>query len=315
MGEPSASSSTPFTVFDYLGLGFILEPPGVVVHAVMTGEPLKLENAWYALPFIFIGAICIYIGRKWDQRKPGFNTRFVSAIDKLNKSYLVPFVLLVMFLGGVAVIPLLVWPPNRAAIEPQTKTVIIHEPPSSEDIAKATASVVAERNDLLNKLSAVTRERDAARQWLVKSNMPGVMSDAEQIVQIVYQMNARVPKLTQGVQWALLITAPPENKGIVNLLITLLDTTRVSYTLLQMPDREQNLDVPDLTAKSIPGITLHGENEFNTTLRAALSGFFDVHTTAQTSEWLDGYTKPFLGKEQKAIWIEIGPGSPRKGEH
>jgi len=155
MGESSASSSTPYTVFDYLGLGFILEPPGVVVHAMMTGEPLKLENAWYALPFIFIGASCIYVGRNWDRWKPGFNARFVNAVDKISKSYFVPFVLVVMFLTGIALLPLLIWPHAKL----QATAIVIHEPPSPEDIAKAAAPIKSERD-------AIEQERDAARQQL-----------------------------------------------------------------------------------------------------------------------------------------------------
>jgi hypothetical protein len=69
MSEHGQSDSTPFTVFDYLGLGFILEPPAVVVHAVMTGEPLQWSSAPYAVPFVLLGAVFIYIGRNWATLK------------------------------------------------------------------------------------------------------------------------------------------------------------------------------------------------------------------------------------------------------
>jgi hypothetical protein len=87
------SGSTPFTVFDYLGLGFILEPPAVVVHAVMTGEPLKWSNAWYAVPFVVVGAIFIYIGRNWVTLKERANRRVVDAVDILSRSYSIPFLI------------------------------------------------------------------------------------------------------------------------------------------------------------------------------------------------------------------------------
>ncbi len=129
------SGSTPFTVFDYLGLGFILEPPGVLVHAVMTGEPLNWSKAWYALPFIAIGAASIYIGRNWDTLKQSVNANFANAVDRLSRAYVVPFIVVMFALGGLAILPILIWPPNNSA-----SSVVI---PSAEEIAAAVAKKMA----------------------------------------------------------------------------------------------------------------------------------------------------------------------------
>lgn len=54
---------TAFTVFDYLGLALILEPPAIVIGAVMTGQRLVWTNAVWGIPFLIIGGISIGIGR------------------------------------------------------------------------------------------------------------------------------------------------------------------------------------------------------------------------------------------------------------
>jgi hypothetical protein len=114
VSDHSNSTGTPFTVFDYLGLGFILEPPAVMVHAVMTGEPLKWSNAWYAIPFVALGAAFIYIGRNWATLKERANQRVVDAVDGLSRSYFVPFIIVLLALVGIAVLPFWIWPPANS---------------------------------------------------------------------------------------------------------------------------------------------------------------------------------------------------------
>jgi hypothetical protein len=171
----SASGGTPFTVFDYLGLGFILEPPGVLVHAVMTGEPLRWSNAVYAIPFVAIGAVSIAIGRNWETLKKRTSRPLVNAVDRLSRSYVVPFIVFALTLGGIAILPILIWPPNPPStvvtgltqqqvdekIETALKTdrerrptTVVRDSPTPEQIAKAAGDT----------LRAVTGERDALRQ-------------------------------------------------------------------------------------------------------------------------------------------------------
>jgi hypothetical protein len=111
-GHTGHSGGTAFTVFDYLGLGFILEPPAVWVNAAMTGaEPIKLVNALYGIPFVLIGAICIYVGRNWDRFKTKWNKVFVDIVERSSRSYVALSVIFIVFLAGIAVLPILIWPP------------------------------------------------------------------------------------------------------------------------------------------------------------------------------------------------------------
>jgi len=113
MSEPSSTSSTPFTVFDYLGLAFLLVPPGVIVEALMKGETLTLIMFIYAAPAVLIGAVCIYIGRNWDRLKITTKSSIVTAVDYLSTSYVVLFSIFVLFLIGIAISPMLLWPPAK----------------------------------------------------------------------------------------------------------------------------------------------------------------------------------------------------------
>ena len=128
------TGSTPFTVFDYLGLAFILEPPGVLVHAVMTGEKLNWSTAWYAVPFIVLGAISISVGRNWETVKKKLNGHVVVAVDRLSRSYVVPFIIVLCALIGIAILPIWIWPPNRA---PSSTSSTILPQPTADEIAAA----------------------------------------------------------------------------------------------------------------------------------------------------------------------------------
>jgi hypothetical protein len=135
-GGHGHSDSTPFTVFDYLGLGFILEPPAVLVHAVMTGENLDWSNGRYAIPFVLLGAAFIYIGRNWDSIKAKVNGRVVTAVDALSRSYLVPFIIFLCIIIGIAILPIWIWPLSSSS--PAT----ISRSPSADEIAAAVVKAL-----------------------------------------------------------------------------------------------------------------------------------------------------------------------------
>lgn len=122
MSKSNSTSSTPFTVFDYLGLAFLLVPPGVIVEALMKGETLTLTMFIYAVPAVLIGAVCIYIGRHWDTLKTNTKSSIVSAIDYLSGSYVVLFLIFVLFLGGIAISPILLFPPSHNTAQAETQT-------------------------------------------------------------------------------------------------------------------------------------------------------------------------------------------------
>jgi hypothetical protein len=113
MPDHGSSSSTPFTIFDYLGLGFILEPPGVLVAAVMKGEALDWWRGLYAIPFVIIGSVFIYIGRNWDIIKTKWGARIVHIVDYLSLSYIALLAVFMMFMSILVMLPLFIWPPPQ----------------------------------------------------------------------------------------------------------------------------------------------------------------------------------------------------------
>jgi hypothetical protein len=176
------SGSTPFTVFDYLGLGFILEPPAVVVHAVMTGEHLDWPNGRYAIPFILLGAIFIYIGRNWETIKAKVNSRVVTTVDNLSRSHIVPFIIFLCVIIGVAILPIWIWPPNNSG-----SSAIANNVPTVDQIADAVVKKLpppqpAATNADVN--TALKEERDRLQAELnaaLKSTPPQNNSALEQM--------------------------------------------------------------------------------------------------------------------------------------
>jgi hypothetical protein len=112
-GQPP-DTGTAFTVFDYLGLGCILEPLAVVARAMMPSEPLRWSMVVYGLPFLIIGGIFIYIGRNWGRIKSTRHGGFVKIVDSLSRSYVALFLILLFILGGILVLPILLWPPEAS---------------------------------------------------------------------------------------------------------------------------------------------------------------------------------------------------------
>lgn len=132
MSESASSGSTPFTVFDYLGLAFILAPPGVAVEALMRGEPWSWSYVVYGIPAVLIGAACIYIGRHWTTLKKGLWIRIANFIDTINRhSYVIAIMAFAAVLILVALAPLCIWPPS-------------HENPAANNASVLSADEIAD---------------------------------------------------------------------------------------------------------------------------------------------------------------------------
>lgn len=158
MSDPAASNSTPFTVFDYLGLAFILGPPGIVVEALMKGEPLSWTHAIYGVPAVIIGAICIYIGRHWATLKDRVSISVANSIDKVNSySYFLAIMAFAVFLILISLAPLYIWPPHAET------TVVSTTLPSAADIADDVVSKLPKQVPIQIP-SASDIAREVARQ-------------------------------------------------------------------------------------------------------------------------------------------------------
>src|ERR1700733_14285569 len=68
MSDPDASSGVRFTVFDYLGLAFLLGPPSVAAEVLMRGGEITSAGIHLRGCPIAIGVACVIIGRKWQKR-------------------------------------------------------------------------------------------------------------------------------------------------------------------------------------------------------------------------------------------------------
>jgi hypothetical protein len=87
MSDPNASSGVRFTVFDYLGLAFLLGPPSVAAEVLMRGENIPLQGYAWAVALIATGVACVIIGRKWEKIRLHAYPSFSNPVDRLSRSY------------------------------------------------------------------------------------------------------------------------------------------------------------------------------------------------------------------------------------
>jgi hypothetical protein len=87
MSDPDASSGVRFTVFDYLGLAFLLGPPSVAAEVLMRGENITSAGIRLGGCPIAIGVACVIIGRKWQKIRLHAYPSFSNSVDRLSRSY------------------------------------------------------------------------------------------------------------------------------------------------------------------------------------------------------------------------------------
>jgi hypothetical protein len=198
---------TAFTVFDYLGLGFILEPPAVVVHAMMQSEPLTWPMALYGIPFLLIGSICIYIGRHWNNIKPKWNATLVRAIDVSSLNYVVLFGIIALTLTGIAVLPIFIWPPNarprndQQMMAPQVPSQGLAETPT--DVLQLVKSLRTQLDSATDALSAKNREFEIVKRDLEMARHPPARSGPLSTASLSLAMGKGAPReiAADNVRW------------------------------------------------------------------------------------------------------------------
>ncbi len=152
MSDPSAATSTPFTVFDYLGLAFILGPPGVAMEALMKSEPLTWSYALYGIPSVLVGAVCIFIGRNWTTLRNKVWTRFSDSVDIVNNSgYFITVLAIAVIFLLLSMAPLYLWPPNK-----DNQAINSVSFPSADDIANAIAQKLPKQSIVQPQTTAPT---------------------------------------------------------------------------------------------------------------------------------------------------------------
>jgi hypothetical protein len=126
-------------------------------------------------------------------------------------------------------------------------------------------------------------------------------------------------QLRQLSGWWIILTAPPENSEAEKELNTLLMlSSNLSKTLRPagLPDYARDLDAPKLEGKALRGITIHGRNDAADFIAVTLSNCFNVLRTAEMPANLFDYyhrQSSTIFPEDKFVWLEIGNGSPWKG--
>lgn len=204
-------------------------------------------------------------------------------------------------------------------------STVFHDPPTAEDIAKATAAIRAERDKMQDALAAMTKERDAALRDK-QSSAPvgsffaeavphappklGPLSTLRMVDSIAAKGNVLSPSGFIDQKWAIVITFPRENDEISLIVRRIIGG---KLTTIPVPSPNPNdLDAPRLTGSTEPGVTLHGSNQLNDRLFHELGACFNVKKTSRSADNLQQWYAKQIPAGFIVDWIDIGPGSPWK---
>jgi hypothetical protein len=201
---------------------------------------------------------------------------------------------------------------------------VIHDPPSAEDIAKATAPIQSQLDaaqktivDLRNTISNLgPRTRTITVPTPIIGSPLGPLTTLQ--MRQILANNDRRGGPTGGsaspspvdLRWALAITAPQANQEIADFLYRLMIEAGLRVQRLQIPDHSINLDAPDFPQGGPASITLHGTNVLNERLLGILQNCLTVRTTSKVIDGLFEWYRTRTAPEQNVVWIEIGNGSP-----
>jgi hypothetical protein len=273
-------------VLEFIGLAFMLVPPGLLGEAFLKGETIN----WQLMIAIFagywtVGAFILLVGKKWPKWKPS-NEAIANVIETGTRNIWVWLAGLVIFAFG-----------------PVLLVASFSQP--------AGFGRTSDQGTMKQQLEDVTRERDGlvvqiARPPLFRQRM-GPVSVYNAITEAHSIWSTLAASHT-----GLLITFAQENGGMSSDLFNILNLGRTGFneTFLTMeaPNRQQNLDAPILQSSERSGIVLHADEQTQRTMKTFLERCFTVQYTTRIPDGLASYYKV-----PSIAWIEIGKGNPWPG--
>ena len=200
--------------------------------------------------------------------------------------------------------------------------VVIHDPPTQEQIAAAAKPQVDEitqqrdeaiqqRNDAREALAKAVRPAPTPPQPVVINGSPLGPQTTLSIVSGLSSpplMEIRSPN-PKGTKW-MLIFSPSEDKT-KSLIFSLLAAAGLDVQWFPPADRNTFPEAPDLQASGDTGITFHGNSALSRRLLEVLQlhRCMIVHHREKTPDNLQQwYGHSARGDEREVVWIEIGSG-------
>lgn len=195
---------------------------------------------------------------------------------------------------------------------------------SNEDTVLATASIRDELDatkqqvvSLQSRLNIAIKERDAATlpsqtEHLSYRSIGGISA-----FYMVNSVSANMPGinlargLPPGLIWGLVMTTPPHNEPLANLIYTVFSMSRLSVDRPPLPDPSKEVGAPVFPEPPDDNaIVIHGETEFTNTFIHVVGQCFVVKRDRETLPGLDKYysNTPNVAP----VWIEFGKGNPVK---
>jgi hypothetical protein len=273
-------------VLDYIGMGFLLAPPEVLIlELVVSSAPVNWTLVISAFLGCYIaGFLLLGLGLNWQQIKPKLSETLAANVTKAANSVLV----------WLAVLLFVAFGPSALVMG------FSNSRPAQPSAPRLTADTDSPEGFTFSP-TPLTR---------IPPRL-GPLSTLRIIDSIATRGNALTPRANPvDFKWALVITATKEN-DYVSLVVRRIVGAKIA-TLPAPPPNPNDLDAPKLTASGQPGITLHGNNQLNDRLFYELGSCFDVKKTAESPSNLQSWYENQIPTDFLVDWIDIGPGSPWK---
>jgi hypothetical protein len=208
------------------------------------------------------------------------------------------------------------WPfIGHFALPTTAPPIVIHTPPTAEDIAKATAPTQTALDEMTRQRDTAIRERDAAvadaAQLRAHDQAPAGQSAIPSTIDVLTgaHMIDWLTRRSQGknISGALFISSPDRYQKLKMAILEILGKGIPGLRFSPLPDPADDFGAPRFPTTKLPGLLVHGDSGLADGIASLFSGCLLVGQTKDAVDGLKIYTK-----QQEVIWIEIGEGSPWK---
>jgi hypothetical protein len=167
VSEATKAGERPGTkTLDYIALGLLLAPPAVVVDMYLKSTPIDWRKTAIAAVACWIaGGMAVWASHVWQSWNPR-NWRVLPYLLAFENRFWGKAIIVAAAIGFAFALSSVL---SGAPSSEQTPPIVVHDPPSADDIAKIIAP-------FQRQLEIVTQQRDAAlsEAATLRQNLPNV---------------------------------------------------------------------------------------------------------------------------------------------
>jgi hypothetical protein len=166
--SPRDAKERPGTkTLDYIALGLLLAPPAVVLDMYLKDHPINWRKVAIATPVCWVaGGLAIVSSHRWQSWRSA-NTKVLPYLVAAENKFWVKGLIIAAAMGFALALSS-VLSDSTTSIPP----IVIHDPPSAEDIANATNPLKTRISELRAALEDMTQQRNEALRQHPPQSLP-----------------------------------------------------------------------------------------------------------------------------------------------